>query len=153
MPEINGPAMTQQFEGYRDKVYKDTVGKRTIGWGFNIDEPGVAQLLPQSVTDGLRPLAPEEAQAAYAILYRKAQQDAVNFAQGKYDQLTPIKQAILTDLAYNLGPNKLSKFVNFQSAMLQGNDAKAAAELKNSKWYKQTGQRGRHHVLTWASGE
>lgn len=148
---VNGSLMTKQFEGYRDRIYKDTKGHNTIGYGFNIDEPGVAQLIPQSVTDGLRPITPQESDAVYNVLYQKAQNDAINFVgKDKFAALPPEKQAILTDLAYNLGPNKLGGFVKFKDAVLKGDNLRAASELKDSEWYKQVGNRGKHHVLKWA---
>jgi lysozyme len=152
-PVIDGRGMTKTFEGFRPYIYKDTAKptpKRTVGYGFNVDDKGIAQFLPPDVVQGKRPITQEESDKIFDTLYAKSAQDAVRFVGPEaYSTLSPQKQAILTDLAYNLGPNKLAGFEKFKEAVLRGDSRRAAAELKNSKWYRQVGNRSKHHVLKW----
>ncbi len=53
---------------------------------------------------------------------------------------------ILASLSFNLGANRLAKFVKFRKA-IESNDYKLAAnELRNSLWFKQVGKRGAKYV-------
>lgn len=49
-------------------------------------------------------------------------------------------------MAFNLGRNRLSKFKNMISAVNEGNYAKAADEMIDSRWYKQVGVRSKELV-------
>jgi hypothetical protein len=53
---------------------------------------------------------------------------------------------IVADIAYNIGEPRLTKFTKFKDALNNNDFTKAAQELKNSKWYNQVGNRGKHHV-------
>jgi lysozyme len=53
---------------------------------------------------------------------------------------------ILASLSFNLGQNRLSKFVKFRAAIDGKNYAKAAKELRNSLWFKQVGKRSIRYV-------
>ena len=57
-------------------------------------------------------------------------------------------KAILHDLAYNLGHRGLSKFKNFNAAVNNKKYKSAATHLKDSLYYKQTGNRAKTHVQT-----
>lgn len=65
-----------------------------------------------------------------------------------FDQHPPEVKQILVDLCFNLGENGFSKFTNtiFFCNRLDYN--KMGAALKDSDWYKQTGNRGKNHVDT-----
>lgn len=41
----------KNLEGYKNKVYIDTAGKRTIGYGWNLDDPSAKQVFNAVVTD------------------------------------------------------------------------------------------------------
>jgi lysozyme len=143
-----GIPMTKDFEGYRDTVYRDTKGKRTIGYGFNIDDKAMAAMLPPDVVAGRRPLAQQEADQIFMARYNQAARDAVNYVGADtLLKLDPEKQAIIVDMAYNMGSNKLAEFKQLRKALQAGDNMRAAVEMKNSDWYKQVGRRSKHHVL------
>lgn len=147
-----GAEMTKYFEGWRDYIYKDTAKKpkRTIGYGFNIDEPSVAQFIPRAVLAGARTLKKEEAEPIFNTLYQKAINDAANFVGEKaLPTLTPQQFAIITDMAYNLGPNKLAGFKNMQRAIQTGDEAGVVREMMDSDWYKQVKDRAKYHVANY----
>lgn len=137
---------TKEFEGYRSDIYKDTVGKRTIGYGFNIDDPYISQFIPEDVVSGKRPISKEESESVFETLYKKAREDARKFlGSDTYDRLPPELKDTMDDLSYNMGLNTLSQFKKFKAALKEGDTQKAAEELKNSKWFEQTGRRSRYH--------
>ena len=57
-------------------------------------------------------------------------------------------KSILHDLIYNLGKKGLSKFKKFNAAINNKDYKGSAPELKNSLYYKQTGNRAKTHVQT-----
>lgn len=53
---------------------------------------------------------------------------------------------VLASLSFNMGQNRLAKFIKFRKA-IEANDYKtAAAELRNSLWFRQVGNRGTKYV-------
>jgi lysozyme len=145
-----GIPQTKEFEGYRDKVYKDTKGNPTIGYGFNLNDSNIRKLVPTEVIAGVRPLAKEEADNIFLTRYNQAAKDAFNYLGKDMLRLDPQRQAIIVDMAYNLGANKLGEFKQMKKAIQSGDYNRAASEMKNSDWYKQTGRRARSHVLNFS---
>lgn len=119
-------------EGRRQYPYRDTVGKLTIGCGWNLDDNG----LPDDVIDVLLDRAIDHAvQAVEAI-------------EPRWQGLTPERQRVLVNMAFNLGPLKLALFKKFWAAVgeyLSGGDAsaldRAAGHMLDSLWAKQVGAR------------
>ncbi len=145
--ELLGPAATKVFEGFRSNIYKDTRGNPTIGYGFNLNDKVTASLIAPEVRLGKRPITQQEADVVFAGRYTIAVQDALQYiGPDVFTTLNPKQQTILVDMAYNLGLPKLNGFVELKKAILAGDDVKAAAEIKDSKFYKQTGRRAKHHV-------
>lgn len=144
---MSGPAQTKQFEGFRPNIYKDTKGKRTIGYGFNIDEPSIAKMIPAPVLFGLRPMTREEADGIFGQVYHNAAVDALNYTGEKnFYNLTPQQKASIVDMAYNLGANKLAGFTKMKKALDTGDMEGVAREMINSNWYSQVGNRSKFHV-------
>lgn len=113
-------------EGTRDKPYRDTVGKLTIGVGRNLDDVGVneaeiALMLENDIT---------RAEAA-------ARRLVANF-----DELSDGRKAVVINMAFNLG-ERLAGFTATLTAIREGRFADAADEMLKSKWATQVGARAR----------
>jgi GH24 family phage-related lysozyme (muramidase) len=145
-----GIPQTKQFEGFRDKTYLDTLGNPTIGYGFNLNDKNMRSLVPADVISGQRPLSQKEADSIFLVRYNQAAKDAFTYLGDDMLKLDPERQAIIVDMAYNMGPNKLAEFKQLKKAISEGDYNKAASEMKNSSWYKQTGNRAKHHVLKFS---
>jgi GH24 family phage-related lysozyme (muramidase) len=142
-----GIPQTKQFEGFRDKVYTDTTGNPTIGYGFNLNDKNMRSLVPSDVISGKRTLSQEEADQIFLVRYNQAAKDAFSYLGDDMLKLDPQRQAIIVDMAYNMGPNKLAEFKQLKKAISTGDYTRAASEMKDSQWYNQTGNRAKHHVL------
>jgi lysozyme len=141
--------LTKDFEGFVPTVYKDTVGKKTIGYGFNLDDKTVSSLLPADVKLGKRPITKDEADSVFNVLYPRAREDARKFiGADTFDSLADEAKHTITDMAYNMGYNKLTGFQRFKKAVVSGDMNIAAEELKNSKWFAQVGRRSQFHYNT-----
>lgn len=141
-------------EGFNSKAYLDTVGKRTIGYGFNLDEPGIAKFVHPDIKSGKRSITQGEANS---ILLDKiipiATNDAINFV-GKdvYATLSPARRQALLDVSYNLGGPRLGGFKKMQAALKAGDFTTAAQELLSSKYAKQVPNRAKRNALLLLTG-
>lgn len=123
-------------EGMRLKPYTDTVGKLTIGCGRNLTDVGISQ---------------EEADYLLANDIKRAQ-DALS-SYPWYTALDSIRQAAITNMAFNLGLHGLLGFPHFLSAVAKQDWITAASELANSVWAKQVGDRATRLEQQIVSGE
>jgi len=117
--------MLKEHEGVRRFPYKDTVGKLTIGVGFNLTDVG---------------LYPEEIDF---ILKNRLEKLARSLEQHLpwADSLDAVRLAVLMDMAYNLGVGGLLAFKNTLAYIKAGNYTAAALNMVKSKWAKQVGRR------------
>ncbi|MFT7616341.1 MAG: lysozyme [Candidatus Woesearchaeota archaeon] len=146
---------TKRFEGFRNKRYKDTRGKMTIGYGTNLDalsDVGRAvfvkwgydpkRLRNEDIT------IPEK--VAWSVLQAdliEAEKDAKNSVKNFY--LHPPKvRAIIVDMRYNLGKAGFNDFKKLRAALENTNYIEAAREMERSDWFKQVKNRSRDHVKT-----
>ena len=135
---------TKQFEGFVPNIYMDTEKKRTVGYGFNIDDPVISKQLPPDVVSGKRPLRQSEANSLFGKLYINARKDASKLVGDKFFNTLPEDvKYILTDMSYNLGQPKLSGFKEMLKAVAGNQWGTAANEMVNSKWYGQVGNRSK----------
>lgn len=112
-------------EDVRTHPYRDSVGKLTIGCGRNLDDKGlrhdeIAFMLDNDIIDAERDAA--------AIF--------VNF-----NTLSENRRAVLINMAFNLGRERLSRFKKFRAAVEASNFDMAAAEMMDSQWALQVGIR------------
>jgi lysozyme len=108
-------------EGIRLFPYQDTVGKWTIGIGRNLSDVGIS------------------AMEAYDLLDHDIDRAVLGLV-ARYDwfpNLDPVRQAVLVNLAFNMGAASLAKFVNTLAAVERGDYAAAARGLRASKWFRQ----------------
>lgn len=138
----------KDHEGYRHKVYNDSLGIPTIGIGFNLTRPDAKKILNQvgvnyeHILSGKTVLTDEQIKEIFKITLSIAYKDSKSWITN-FDGLPKnIKLAIL-DLSFNMGINRLNKFIKTKEAIIVGDYARAAAELKNSKWASQVGNRAK----------
>lgn len=128
----------------RHKLYTDTVGVPTIGYGRNVEANGVSEseaseMLENDITSAI----------AMAVKHYPA-----------LAALDPIRRRVLIDMAFNLG-DKLSQFPGMLAAMAEENWALAADHMRYndldnhilSLWYVQVKQRGIRLVDMMRSGK
>lgn len=117
--------MLKLHEGLRLQPYTDTVGKITIGYGRNLSDRGITrdeaeQMLAHDITTHL-------AELVTVLPWVRA--------------LDPVRQAVLADMAFNMGVPTLLTFKNTLAAVKAGNYEGAAANILDSKYADQVGGR------------
>ncbi len=116
--------LIKKHEGFRSLPYRDTRNNLTIGYGLNLTEWG---------TKGISRAEAEAVLRAQLSIYEQELKNAFR----NFDELDDIRKAVLLDMAYNLGVPGLLKFKNMFAALKEGNFAKAAEEMLNSRWAQQ----------------
>jgi lysozyme len=126
-------------EGVRSKVYLCSEGFETIGVGRNVSESGIG-------------LSDDE--IAYLLandIARCEKEIAERFDW--FDDLDPVRQDALVDMAFNLGITRLAQFQNMLGALSEGRFDDAAAEALDSRWARQVGQRAQTVAAMIRTGE
>ena len=138
-------------ESIEPKVYPDSKGNRTIGIGFNLEEPSnrkKAEALGFNVQDmlsGKKILSQKEIKILYNESVKQASDDANKYLP-KAGRQPPVVQKVLIDMSFNMGLTKLNGFTEMRKALLKGDYNKAADEMIDSKWYRQVGDRSKRLV-------
>lgn len=129
--------LLHKHEGYRQFAYKDTVGKLTIGIGFNLDDVGLS--LAES----------------YLILNHRIEQLEIELERvfPWYHELDEVRQAVIIDMAYNLGVPKLKTFVTTLGFVKDGEYQQAARQMLGTLWAKQVKGRAKTLARMMQSGE
>ena len=117
----------KQHEGYRSKVYKDSLGIDTIGYGFAIKDLE----LDQDICD--------------LILERKVKdlKDRIKKKFSWYKYMPPTIKEIIIEMCYQLGLYGFSCFKKTISYLQNKEWEKASVEMLDSRWAVQTPRRAR----------
>ena len=124
-------ARIKKHEGYRDTIYKDSLGFSTIGYGHLVLQ-----------TDRYEK----------GVTYRKKDLEKVfntdfNTAKSNANQLIeglPIHhqaKCVIIEMVFQLGMGGVSKFKKMWKALKQNNYKIASEEMLDSRWAKQTPKR------------
>jgi len=140
---MNGPQYTKSEESCRLRAYQDSLGIWTIGWGTTGSGISAGTVWTQSQAD-----------TAFATRYALAQRQArIDLGANAWQYLDPVRQAALTDLAFQIGGHGLAEFQGLLSAVRDKNWAVAHDERLSCLEAKQTphrAQRGAEMLLTGA---
>ncbi len=122
----------KKHEGFRNKVYKDTLNKRTVGYGHLCVEDWWE--------DGK-----EYTEAELERVFDKDFETAKNSASNLYKDCSIEDEAkgIIIEMVFQLGPTGVSKFKKMWVALKNNppNYKEAAVQMLDSRWAKQTKNR------------
>ncbi len=152
-------------EGLRTDLYHCPGGYLTIGVGRNLEARGLSEA-EQAHMFGETGLGNEEIIERFKAegisedhaLYLLANDIAIckndlqeNFAW--FDKLDPVRQKVVIDMRFNLGPAGFREFRRMIKALEAHDYSKAAAEMRDSRWYHQVNVRSRRLVKMMITGE
>ena len=123
----------KQHEGYRNKVYLDTLGKRTVGVGHlcvedfweddkEYDEKFLMEILQKDLQQAIRGARSLMEEHGCADIDEKAEE-------------------LLIEMVFQLGMTGVSKFRKMWDALSEKNYIGASYEMLDSRWAKQTPNR------------
>lgn len=127
-------------EGRVSHAYTDSEGYLTIGVGHLIDQRRGGRL-PDFIIDTLLDHDIEQAQRELLA------------ALPWFLSLDPPRQAVLVNMAFNLGTAGLLKFAKTLGAIKTGSYSEAALHMLDSKWARQVGVRAQRLATQMEKGE
>ncbi len=121
----------KRHEGFRSKPYDDATGKLveapegklTIGYGFNIQENGIPQVVAQFWIN---------------FEYETWVLPALERILPKFDKYSVNRKAALASMMFNLGEPKFRGFKKMIAYVRAENWIMASKEAEDSNWFKQT---------------
>ncbi|POZ49896.1 glycoside hydrolase family protein [Methylovulum psychrotolerans] len=134
--------LVKGHEGFRSIVYNDTVGIATIGYGYNL-EANPLQLSAQKIAQ----LKAHGIGMVEASSYLVQMLDIIEHKlSGKlpwWSKLNLARQAVLLDMAYNLGVDGLLEFKNTLAAVGRSDYVAASKGMLASRWAGQVKDRAK----------
>jgi lysozyme len=124
-------------EGLKLKPYKCTSDKLTIGVGRNLEAKGISEDEALFMLDN-------------DIVYFEEQ---LRVRLPSFRDITPCRQAVLVNMAFNLGVNGLLNFKKMLNALENEDFTEASAQLLNSRYAVQVGNRAHELAEQLQSGE
>ena len=121
----------KKHEGFIAKVYLDSLGKATIGYGHLLTEED--DFVEGVIYDK------DILEALFEKDFNIAVQGAEELLKG-YDIALVAKEVII-EMVFQLGKTGVSKFKKMFEALKNNDYSRAAAEMLNSAWYRQTPSR------------
>lgn len=153
MSIVNMKDMQDQLilhEDLRTRPYRDTVGKLTIGVGYNVTDRGwkpLEETIGRKINRARPVITRDEALKQLAVDIERVE-SVLRVEFPTYDALDLVRKRVLVDLGFNMG-YALEAFVNTRAAIekaattqLQDDWNRAADMLSQSKWYRQVKTRG-----------
>ena len=130
----------KKHEGYRNKVYLDTLGKRTVGVGHlcvedfweddkEYDEKFLMTILEHDLQTAIKGAKELMEEHDCADIDEQAEE-------------------ILIEMVFQLGKNGVSNFRNMWKALAEKNYIGASYEMLDSRWAKQTPNRAKAMAKT-----
>ena len=125
----------KKHEGYRNKVYLDTLGKRTVG---------VGHLCVEDFWEDDK----EYEESFLMEILQKDLQEAIRGARELMDKhdcsdVDERAEEIIIEMVFQLGMTGVSKFKNMWKALSEHNYTGASYEMLDSRWAKQTPNRAK----------
>lgn len=118
-------------EGFSAKVYLDSLGKQTIGYGHLLTEDDNFEEGIIYEKDILERLFDKD--------FNKAKQGMEELVGTQ--PLPMLVKGVIIEMVYQLGKTGVSKFKNMFAALNEYDYTRGAAEMINSAWYRQTPSR------------
>ncbi len=124
-------------EGVVYETYLDHLGYPTFGVGHLVlkDDPEFGADVGTPVTEErVRECFEKDLETATSECYTL-------YGPGTFNNFPDEVQQILVNMMFNMGRPRLSKFKNFNQALLDCDWTKASEEMVDSLWYRQVGAR------------
>lgn len=122
-------------EGFRSDPYLCPQGYLTIGFGRNLNAKGISK------SEG-------------RFLLYNDMQEALRDAQRLpvFQDLDEVRQMVLVDMVFNMGLSGVRGFRRMFSALSARDYERAADEMKDSRWFRQTGRRAERLISIMRTG-
>lgn len=148
---MNLTEQLKSHEGLSLKVYLCPKGKKTIGYGYNIESNMLNipdDLIASYERNGI---SKTEAEILLTRCISECRKTLLTRVEG-FNSLDSTRQDTLINLCFNMGISRLMEFKQMLRAVREGDFKTAADEMKDSKWYHQVGLRSKILVEQMRTG-
>lgn len=130
----------KRHEGEVLEIYKDSLGYKTLGVG-HLCKPED----PEYNWEVGTPVSQEVVDLYYEDDFIKHVDETLHVfgSEEDFNNLPENIQHVLVNMCFNLGGTRLSKFRNMLAACREHDWKRMAAEMEDSRWFKQVGRRSR----------
>lgn len=128
--------MLKRHEGRSLKPYKCPAGKLTIGYGRNLEDVGISEV---------------EAMVMLRNDIEQCYEELSVFSW--FEDLDQVRQEALINMLYNLGLPTFLQFKKTLKFVAEGKYSQAAAEMLDSKWATQVGDRANELAYMMETGD
>lgn len=134
-------------EGLRLHAYFCTAGKKTIGYGHNLEARPTLEgnKIPDTITEDIADVLLHHDIADTMVLLKRAWLE--------FDTLRGARQDACINMAFQLGIAKFMGFQKMRAHLIKGEWQGAYDEALNSYWSKQTPARAKRVAGQFVSGE
>jgi len=154
MSSLNEIKQIMLDEGFRSITYMDPEGKLTIGYGFNLSDNTNRKVLKKCLGnkydfDKLKNKQQKISKKDAEMLLREIVTDRIKKLQkeiGNWNKLNIETKNILINMAYQLGIPRFKGFVKMLKALKKEDYENVVKEMRDSRWYRQTGNRARRLI-------
>lgn len=147
--------MLRDDEGLMLKPYRCPAGKKTIGYGFNMD----ANPLPDFIDHYLMQHGFISTEMAEYLLDRKITEIIrdvkASLPADAWKALTPRRRGVVVMMAYNMGTGFLKgphRWPRLNAALLANHTEAVCREMEDSAWYQQVGARAKKLIEMYRKG-
>ena len=128
----------KRHEGEVLEIYEDSLGYKTLGVG-HLCKPED----PEYNWEVGTPVSQEVVDLYYEDDFNKHVAEAIHVfgTEEAFANLPENIQHVLVNMCFNLGGTRLSKFRNMLAACREHDWKRMAAEMEDSRWFKQVGRR------------
>lgn len=129
----------KRHEGYRDRVYLDSEGFPTVGYGHHLY---VGSRISREIADKLLDIDLTETAAEFLKIH-----------PDKTKHLNTARRRVICNMIFNMGLARVLAFKKMWEAIVREDWEAAAREMKDSKWAKQVGKRSDELAEIMKKGE
>lgn len=124
-------------EGVEYEIYNDHLGYPTFGVGHLVTEADAEHGQPVGT-----PVSEDRVWECFqSDLDTAISECHALYGEGVFDSWPDEVQEVVVNMMFNMGRPRLSQFKNFRAALEDGDWARAGAEGRDSRWYKQVTNR------------
>ena len=119
----------KEHEGYRSKVYLDSLGKRTVGFGH---------LCVEDFWEDDKEYDKELLENIFEKDFQNAFEQVENLCNDYDLDITPTATEVLIEMVFQLGIGNVKKFRRMIAALQEQDYETASVEMLDSRWAEQT---------------
>jgi lysozyme len=134
----------KEHEGYRSKVYLDSLGKRTIGFGH---------LCVEDFWEDDKEYDKEFLEKIFEKDFQNAVDQVENICHDYDLDITPTATEVLIEMVFQLGATGVKKFRRMLEALQDQDYETASLEMLDSRWAEQTPARAEELSLIMKDAE